>query len=596
MKELRYYFVCVLLFALAFAGVLEGAPVDLSPPKNALGSAEGDGYLRYVHRFGDIRFSDNFSIPLRFDFSSRRIVEGAKSEFGWHGWNCGAIEATAVVREDGNLEVQLLCAKIMYLRPVKDQDGAFLTPDGSWKGTLAEGKVSIEREDGWALRFLDGKVESLRTDKGREIRWNRDEAGRLISIHEEGTVSPQLELSWSDDGAAREVVLGNQSYQFKFENQLLAAVEWTMGSGQRRSVDLDQKENTLHIETSKLTQFRFVWSAKTGILLGDGESSYTLQEIGSPGQPVARRILSMTTPDGTVVAHELGNRSGETRVTGPDGREVVITRVVSDNAANGAVDKMEWMRDGHPPLVLMKNVFDDEGKIIERFWLGETSKRKGYDGGTIDSALLPDRETVFPVDEIDPEAALTMQRYTYTDIGQLQLVTSNDSDVLRFAYDGENRLIKMSVTDRFEKSFEYGNDGTVVEALILPEQEKGSFWYLETESAGVGPDLVLSTKTDSDGRLLSQRFADGRTLMIEYDKAMRRVGDLIVAPDGRTEIERVTYVHSPQEETALRIRENFITGRIDHADVAIHAIGSGKDGRRIPKEVAVRRSAPTDRE
>src|SRR5690606_35568490 len=112
---------------------LWAAPVDLSPPRNALGAADENGYVRYVHRFGDLLFSDNFTIPLRFDFSSQRVVDGEKSDFGWHGWRCGAVESEATFLEDGRLlRIDLLCAKVMILERVEGESGRYLTTDGAW--------------------------------------------------------------------------------------------------------------------------------------------------------------------------------------------------------------------------------------------------------------------------------------------------------------------------------------------------------------------------------------------------------------------------------------------------------------------------------
>lgn len=595
-KITRGSFGLILIFAFGLPAALQSAPVDLSPPKNAVGSADGDGYLRYVHRFGDIVFSDNFSIPLRFDFSSRRIVEGEKSALGWHGWNCGAMEAVASVRADGFLEVQLLCAKIMHLLPVRDQAGAFISQDGNWKGTVEPGRISIEREDGWVLRFSEGKVESLRTDKGREIRWTRNERGQLLSIQEEGTEAPQLRISMREDGTAEEVATGPHVYQFHFKNGLLSGIEWTLESGAPRSIDLVQLENSLQIQTSKLNQFRFLWDAKSGLLLGDGENQYTLRERRLPGQTTGQRFLSMKGPDGSVVSHELGSRSPETRFISAEGKETVVTRIVSDDSTNGAVDRVEWIREGEPPFVLMKNAFDEEGRIIQRLWLGNAVTHTGYDRGAISPALLPDRETIYPVDQIDSEAALTRQQFTYTAIGQLERVTSNAEEVLQFEYDEADRLKTMRVANRFENSFLYGEDGSVVESLTLPDAKTGPFWYLETDSEGVGPDLVVSAKSDAEGRLLSQKFADGRSLTVEYDASKRRVGDRTIAADGQTEIEHITYVHSPQEMTALRIQENLLTGGVEYTDIGIHAIGTNLGGRKIPEEVALRRSSVPVRE
>lgn len=586
----------VLVTILGPVSELRSAPVDLSPPKNTVGSADGDGYLRYVHRFGDIVFSDNFSIPLRFDFSSRRVVEGTKSEFGWHGWNCGAIEAMAVVRDSGLLDVQLLCAKILSLGPVTGQPGNFISADRSWKGEVEGEMIVVKRDDGWILRFLKGKVDYLRTDKGKEIRWTYDEAGHLQTIQVAGTELPQLSLSWSEDGRPLDLKIESKTYSFRFGGQFLSSINWTLSSGEPRSFDLVQNENSLQINTSSMSRFRFSWDPKNGIILSDGENRYTLKESRVSGQAVGLRVLAMTEPDGSVITHELGSSSGETRYITADGREIVATRVVSDTAANGAIDRVEWLRESQPALILMKNFFDAEGKIVRRLWLGDAVTHRGYDSGSINPALFPARETLYPIEDINSEAAMTMIEFDYTAIDQLRSVRVGGKEVIRFDFDSENRLVLMHVNQRYEKSFSYEESGSVVESLAIPQQKDGTFWYLESSDPGIDADLVLSSEEDSDGRLISKSFADGRRLLIEYDTGMRRIMDRTIAADGQTEVERVTYVHSPADGTAMRIRENLLTGTTDYADISIMGIGSDSKGRKIPWQSAAKRAGVLPRE
>ncbi len=569
---------------------IDCAPVDLSPPKNALGSADNDGYLRYAHRFGDVQFSDNFSIPLRFDFSSRRIVESEKSRFGWHGWACGVVESTASIQQDKLLKVQLLCAKIMMLSPKTGEAGRYATPDGVWTGLVDGNQISISREDGWVLRFVDGRVDRLTTDKGREINWLRDGKGRVVAIQEKGTTEPQLTLAWRDDGYPETLATGPTTYQFRFEKESLAAIESALSSGQKSTFEITLNQNSIQLKTSKLSGFHFTWDPKTGILLRDGSDKYLLTNRRTPGGGKVSQVLSMTSPDGSVATHEIGSRSGETRHINKQGQEVVTTRATSERWNNGAVSKVELIRDGAAPLLLMAHTFDEKGRLQQRIWMGEAILYSGYHNGTVEQALLPDREGKFPLDAIPEEGTISVIQFSYSESDQLQNVVANGEEVIRFDYDDQNRLVRTNFKNRYDKTYTYADGGNVTETLVIPESEKGPFWFLESESEGVGPNLVITKTEDSSGRLLSQRFADGRTLTVEYDTKMRRIGDLTTAPDGKTPILQVTYVHSPQDGSALRITEDLLTGEKKYADIGVYGIGKDIEGRKLPEEMALHRS------
>ena len=561
---------------------IRAAVVDLSPPRNALGSADENGYFRYVHRFGDLGFSDNFSIPLRFDFSSQRVVDGEKSDFGWHGWQCGAIESEANFLEDGRiLRIDLLCAKVMFLERVKGETGRYLTTDGAWTGIVEGDEVRIERKDGWSLRFVGGKVSSFRTDKSKMIRWERDAAGRVLRVVEEGAKEPALIVKWDGDRAVG-LSFGAIHYELDYQDNSLAAFRWKSLDGIERFFLAKQDPKSLAIETSRVFRYRFQWNAETGIIVAEGGNRYaTKREQGS-----GRTFLTLTEADGTVTSYELGTRTGETRRTYSGGGEIVVTRVTSAGRDNGAVAKVEWIRDGKAALVLLSNVFDDQGRIVRRLWHGDPIVSRDYADGAIEPALLPDREGVHPVGDLDERDALSMIEYTFTEDDQLSEVKVNRKPVLSLAYDATKRPITLHRHGRFEKTFTYRDDGAVTETLALVAMEKGPFWYLESGDSSVGPDLIISSIEDAGGQLLERTYADGRRLVVSYDASHRRVGDKTYARDGSTLISSVTYVHSPADGTVLRIVEDHLSGKIEHSEITPAVIGLDFPGRRIPREVA----------
>lgn len=561
---------------------LRAAPVDLSPPRNALGAADENGHVRYVHRFGDLLFSDNFSIPLRFDFSSKRVVEDERSDFGWHGWRCGAVESEATFLEEGRLlRIDLLCAKVMVLERVEGEDGRYLTADGAWSGLVEGDEVRVEREDGWSLAFLGGKVDRFRTDKGRMIRWIRDDAGKVVRVLEEGAESPALVVQWDGERASA-LVAGELHYELDYRDDALAAFRWKSLEGVERSIQCRQAKGSLHLETTRSTRYRFQWDERTGIVVADGGTRYSTRSTEGTRQT----ILTMTEPSGAVSSYELGRSNGQIRRSHPQGGEIVVTRVVSGGRDNGAVAKVEWLREGKPAETLLLNHFDEKGRIVRRLWLGDPIVHRGYAGAEIEAALLPDREGVHPAGDLADGTALSMIEYAFTDDDKLLGTKVDGEPVLDLTYDAQGRPLALSFRNRYEKTFAYGEDGSVVETLSLAEMEEGPFWYLESDDPTVGPDLVVSFAKDADGRLLERTYADGRRLVVTYDARLRRVRDETRARDGKSLVSTVTYVHPPAGGPVLRIAEDHLAGAIEHAEIQPGTVGLDLPGRRIPREAA----------
>src|SRR5690606_25206566 len=100
-----------------------------------------------------------------------------------------------------------------------------------------------------------------------------------------------------------------------------------------------------------------------------------------------KTLLIKTEPSGAVSSYELGNANGQARRNHPQGGEIVVTRVVSSGKDNGAISKVEWVREGKGSEVLLWNHFDEKGRIVRRLWKGDVRVHRGYAGGEIEEAL-----------------------------------------------------------------------------------------------------------------------------------------------------------------------------------------------------------------
>lgn len=579
----------LLLSLLCSFHLIEAAPVDLTPPVNTVGYADHNGHLRYIHRFGDVVFSDAFTLPIRFDFSSRRVVDGDQSLFGWHGWACGAIESHAELLQEGKvLQIQLLCAKTMILEKVDGEDGLYRTGDGQWTGHLLGEEISVRRKDGWDLVFESGRVSRLTTDKGRVIRWNRDASGHLLSVHEEGTEKPQLTVVW-EDGRISHLSTELHSFRFQFRDSLLSAVEWLSPEGVETRFSCRQSETSLNLETPSLQEYRFSWLADKGIILGDGINRYSLTSRGVPGGGPGVQELTMTRPDGSSASFQPGEPTGSLRQKDVSGNEILTTKVAAEGPSQGGVLKVEWLREDAETQLLTSHTYDEKGKIVERFWYGNLLRHPGYNEGRIDAVLFPDRNFAYDTAELVDGAAMHRIQFEYGDDNALKVVSVDQKPTLRFDSDDQGRITAVVYEGRFRRSFTYAESGEVTESLELPEAATSPFWYLDHEGGGIGPDLIIESVRDDAGRLLRQRYADYRVLEVEYDSRERRVSDITVARDGKTRIRSVTYVYGERDQV-LRIDENLLTRNTNYDDILINAVGSNVSGSRIPREIALSRT------
>lgn len=576
---------------------LNAAPVDLSPPRNALGAADENGYVRHVQRFGDLYFSDNFTIPLRFDFSSKRAVDGTKSDFGWHGWQCGAIESKAVFLDGGRLlRIDLLCAKTMMLGRDPGDPALYRTTDGAWTGVVEGDRIRIEREDGWSLQFLSGRVDRFRTDKGRWILWERDAGGRLEAVREEGAADPSLALEW-EEGRVSRIVVDRADLSLAYEDDTLASISWQMPDRAAAPCLSVQKPGSLTFVTPTFDTYRYLWDAGTGLVRNDGLHTYSLLSGSLPGGSAVSRRLVMKSPDGSTESYVLGSAYGESIVTTPGGREVRTVRVESDGPDNGGIARVEWVRPGQAPLVLMANIYDGKGKVSRRLWAGEPRKLAGYRGGRIDDALDPDRGMGYDradLDRVGEDTPVSMIEFAYGDSGALATASVDGKPAVEFRYDGEERLVEVRSEGRFRISNRYLPDGGREETVEIDEAGGHPFWYLESADPGVGPDLAMRRSYDADGRLLGETLADGRLRTIEYDDRMRRIRETVVARDGKTPVESVAYVHEPGSDRVLRIREDLLAGTVEHSEIGAHSIGQPVRGRYLASEVAQLRLVGAD--
>ena len=593
------------LVALAFAAVAaaivpqiaDAAPVDLTPPKNSLGYADEQGYFRNVQRFGSIRFSDGFELPLRFEFWSGRVggEDPELSDFGWHGWHCGPLESVAeYYGGEKYLRLTLLCAKVLFLEQSADDATEYRTLDGAWTGIIDSEKktVRVSRGDGWELLFENQRIASLRTDTGMQIEWQRDDQGRLLAVRESGgdeDAAPALKVEWRDgtptSGSVDALVVSGRHYVLRFDGEgdqrSLAAVVWRDRDAVH-GVEFQQDRSRLQITGRDGSIRRFDWNPATGRLRSDGLNSYRV--LSAEGRP---RRIEMTTSTGEVLAHQIDSGRGRGRFLDADGSETVIHRVTGGGPTHGFISHIELIDAGRPVTVL-RNHFDADGRLVARDWMGQPRWLENFSGGRVEPPLFPNREVIYKTDLYagadTPLVRIDYRldgdgRHTATEIDGQPMVT------IRYAADGYYSDYR--IAGRFQRKRKMIDAGGSETRLVIPGVTDVPFGYLESGDSSITERLIVRERRDAADRPIERQLLDGSTLHLDYHpQTGRPKHEWVIARDAETKITESTFVYRPDGRKMLVIKEDFRTGQLSYREMAVSAYGKPLDSRPLSASAA----------
>jgi len=568
----------VLVILLSSFGRAHAAPVDLTPPRNSLGYSDKDGKFRYVERFGQLRFSHDFVIPLRFEFWTGRSAQEAGSSFGWDGWHCGPLESTVKpYGGDRILEITLLCAKRLYLNRDPADPNLFHSFDREWTGQTDKDRFQVSREAGWELVFLNEQVETLRTDRGAMIRWVRDEAGKLLKIVEEGAETPALEVRWkggdSASGLVEALVMPDRTIAVEVRpdrksDRSLFQVSWPEGET-LQEVRMERSANSLDMTRRLGAVRRFEWDGETGRIRTDGINTYevAVEDEGSA-------TIRMVNASGEEQTRRYDDASQATVVTRPDGFVSALYRVAEKEPGASGVDRIEF-GEGAEAKVVMRNYYDSAGRIVRREWGGKPDGLTGYRGGRVEPALNPNPTVVYPVaDEADAAAEVTLTTVTfdYDEEGRHIASRVGDQVALRLSYGANGKVVRAERVGRFIRTYDYAEE-TITETLELPWLAAGPYGFIESGDPELTEDVVVRKETLLSGPVLSELYLDGSSRRFAYDDRGRYLSEERYGRDVSKPVLSIQYVYSPDGAKVGEIEDNRLTGKTSYFQRAIRTDG-----------------------
>ncbi|NJK92221.1 MAG: hypothetical protein HC904_10550 [Blastochloris sp.] len=380
---------------------LVAAPVDLSAPSTTLGASNARGYLEIWREYGEVDFGQDLKLPLRAQFSSERQSESVCLGKGW--W-LPLTEATAYLKREKMLQATLICGKTMYLRKDGAQANTFYSLDKEWKGVIDGKEINISREDGWNLRYENGRIKSLKTDTGRQLTWVYS-GNMAVEIKEEGSPSTPFKLDLTSTGSPKGIYANNKLHSFTLEKrpkvQSVAAKNlvtgfdaalssWKLAEGSQETYQFEVTEEVqpnLKLTDKETGQTTYVWDAGSGHILSDGQWTYLVGKVTSEFElPELRRVNTAGKEEFVKIDNKLGIFERESITRG----HLVTETYKTPGPLYGKVKKVVRLEEGKEVPVLQYS-YDEKGKLLRKIDDKGFTTVFNYDdkGKLKDTKLLP---------------------------------------------------------------------------------------------------------------------------------------------------------------------------------------------------------------
>ncbi len=272
------------------------------------------------------------------------------------------------------MKANLLCGKTLYLRRDPKERNKFRTLDQQWTGILTGADITISRDDGWELKYNNGRLTSLTTDTGRKLKWISNGA-KAMAIHE--GVKPLLKVEVRPKEVLFVANLRQHTVTFDKRPQIGVVLgqkviegfgeslgSWNWPNGETEKFEFNTTEDAtprLVFTDREKIETLYTWDAATGRLLTEGDWKYEV--VGKMNEPSALpavyRVNSDGKKEGMAVDAPLGIY---TKLDGA-GAETITYTIHEPGPAYSKVQKIIRKTEQSEKTVY-KASFDEIGRLV----------------------------------------------------------------------------------------------------------------------------------------------------------------------------------------------------------------------------------------
>lgn len=352
-----------------------------------------------------------------------------------------------------------------------------------------------------AVHWSGGYVESVTTDDGRTVSYERTEAAAIASARSH---AGSLRYVWHRETLLRSVVDADGVAAFVNDYDDAARVLRQVSPHGRRTQYLYEAGGSAQITGDDGVQQAMIHDARGNLTaVVDHDGSVMRIEYDD-----ADRAVRVTERDGAEWRYEYDERDDLVRRIDPDGGTQTWEwdahhRVVATTDRAGATTRMEYDTDHQAP-----------NRVI------------GPDGGT-STQVLDDRG--LPLEITDPDGVVT--RFCWDRDGQLVTTTDALGNETRFEHDDHGLLTGIVPPTGAATHLQRDPDGRVQRSTRGEVVSSWSYTPAGRITAGIEPgDVPWSATFGPHGDLATFTDATGATVELRYD----RLGNVVevIAPDG----------------------------------------------------------------
>jgi hypothetical protein len=313
-------------------------------------------------------------LPVRITFNS-----GLQSDSPYLGrsfW-LPLAEAKAYPITEKVMRVQLICGKTIYLRKDLKDPNSYYTMDKKTTGTVDGNKFILKQSDGWEIRYKEGKIWQVQTDKGRVLTWYyRNNITTEIKDERNGRSSFQVE--YGINGKPKGFLVNGKSHSFDLgkkprveyiENKkVVGAMDdslsvWEYPDNKKDTYEFavtKELEPTLTRTDKDGTSRIYQWDARSGFIVSDGDWKYKIENNGQ--LPKLRRYNDKGQEEHRIV----DNRNGVVNQKSIEEGTRVTETFKTPGPLYGKVRKVENLLPDGTKKTIYQAAYDEKGRLIHR--------------------------------------------------------------------------------------------------------------------------------------------------------------------------------------------------------------------------------------
>ncbi|MDR0532537.1 MAG: hypothetical protein LBH01_01125 [Verrucomicrobiales bacterium] len=266
----------------------------MSTPLTSLGSANAYGQVQLWINEDEADYGDGLLLPIRITFESGNEYQ---SKVLGRGFWFPLMEARAYPYSERLMQVELLCGKTIFLIKDSKSSGQYYSANKKMTGVLDGNKFTLKQEDGWELRYKDGKIWQAQTDKGRVLTWYyRNNLAVEIKDERSGNSAVKIEVGTrgipvgvSVNGKTHSFQLGKRPrIEYIESKKVIGAMDdtlsvWSYPDGRKDTYEFAVTQDlqpTLKRTDRDGTSKTYQWDAKTGSIVSDGDWKYKIENNG----------------------------------------------------------------------------------------------------------------------------------------------------------------------------------------------------------------------------------------------------------------------------------------------------------------------------